>query len=437
MPPESAFRKKTYRLRAAILSLAVPALLTTVIPYPVQAQAPAAKTEVRQTPAIRNKVYEHLSAAQLAAENSQYAEALATLDALLARSGKKALNSYERANTYNLYAFVHYAQDQPEKALTAYQNVVQQANIPLALEASTRYTIAQLLMSMDRWQQGIDELNRWFQLTDTASASAHVLRGQAYYQVQNYPNARQDLETAIRLYKQKGKQPKEHWLSLLRYLYQEQGLIPETIATLEELLTLYPKKDYWLQLSYIYGETGNEKKQLAALESVYVQGLLERESELVNLAYLYLNADTPAKSATLLESALQSQRVQPTSRNLELLASAWQQAREIDKALPYMIQAAEKSETGELWVRVGNLYLDKEQFKDAIAALNKGLNRGRVKRSDNANLALGIAYFQTQAFDKARKAFLQAHKDKRSQKAASQWLAFMDKEMARLQALTL
>ena len=59
----------------------------------------------RRTPALRNKVYEKLAEAQVAAEEKDYITAKVVLDGMLAEDGKKALNSYELANVYNLYAF--------------------------------------------------------------------------------------------------------------------------------------------------------------------------------------------------------------------------------------------------------------------------------------------------------------------------------------------
>ena len=47
--------------------------------------------ETRRTPALRNAVYEKLSAAQIAAEEKDYKEALSILDALKNTTGKKNL----------------------------------------------------------------------------------------------------------------------------------------------------------------------------------------------------------------------------------------------------------------------------------------------------------------------------------------------------------
>jgi tetratricopeptide (TPR) repeat protein len=100
-----------------------------------------------------------------------------------------------------------------------------------------------------------------------------------------------------------------------------------------------------------------------------------------------------------------------------------------------MEAAASKSDTGELYARLGNIYLDSDENKKAIDAITKGLQRGGVKRPDTARLVLGMAYFNTKQYDKARKAFIAAGKDERSEKYASQWIKYMDSELERQRKL--
>jgi tetratricopeptide (TPR) repeat protein len=141
--------------------------------------------ETRRTPALRNKVYEKLAEAQAAAEAKDLATASSILDGMIASGGKKALNSYELANVYNLYAFIHYSRENYAKALNAYEQVVAQPDIPLAMEINTRFTIAQLYFVQEQWQKGIDALLQWFQMNDTPNANAYVLLAQGYYQLKD------------------------------------------------------------------------------------------------------------------------------------------------------------------------------------------------------------------------------------------------------------
>ena len=399
-------------------------------------QAAKKKRKTRRTPALRNKVYEKLAKVQENIESKQYNAALGVLRDMENESGKRALNSYELANLHNYYAFVYYSMEDYPNALRSYQKVVSQPDIPLAMEVNTRYTIAQLYFVMERWQRGIDALGEWFAVADNPSAQAYILLGQGYYQLKDYKKSLRNTLRAINMYRDKGKIPKEQWYSLARYLYHEKGDTKNTLATLEELVTHYPKKQYWVQLSYMYGEVENEKGQLGAMETVYEQDLLVKDREQVNMAYLYLNAGVPYKAAKVLDKGLANDTVEDSSKTLEILGNSWRQAQETEKSVPVMEKAAEKSDKGELYCRLGNLYLDNEQFKEAIKANSEGLRRGGVKRPDNCRLVLGMAYFNTKQYKRARAAFEKAAEDERSLVYADQWIRYMDNELARQRALS-
>jgi len=433
--------------RAALFALPVLAIQVTFTQWQseagfvplssVQAQEsqPKKERETRRTPALRNKVYEKLAEAQAAAEAKDYRAAAKILDGMIASGGKKALNSYELANVYNLYAFIYYSEEQYGKALQAYENVVKQPDIPLAMEVNTRFTIAQLYFVQEDWEKGIAALQQWFKMTESPNANAYVLLAQGYYQTKDYDKALFNVEKAIDMYKAKDKLPKEQWYNLARFLYFEKNDVKNTVRVLEELLKHYPKKQYWVQASHMYGEQKKEARQLAAMETAYVQDMLDKSGEQVTMAYLYLNAEVPYKAAKVLDKGLKNKTIDDKSKNWEIAGNAWRQAQELKKAIPAMEVAAAKSDAGELYSRLGNVYLDSDQFKKAITAINKGLKRGGIKRPDTARLVLGMAYFNDKQYDKARKAFVAAGRDERSARYAQQWIKYMDSELERQQSL--
>ena len=391
--------------------------------------------ETRRTPALRNKVYEKLAEAQTLAEAKDYAGAAVILNDMIAEDGKRALNSYELANVYNLFAFLAYATEDYPQSLRYYEQVIAQPDIPLAMEINTRFTIAQLYFVQEKWQQGIDAMLVWFDLNEKPNAGAYVLLAQGYYQVKKYDLALENVETAISMHEDEGKLPKEQWYNLARFLYFDKEDFDSALDVLNTLIIYYPKKQYWVQASHLYGEKKEEQKQLALMEAAYEQGFLDRSSELVTMAYLYLNAEAPYYAGSVIEKGFKDELVDDKSKNYELGGSAWAQAREVAKSIPMMEKAAAKSDEGELYVRLGNVYLDGDQFAKAADSVNKGLKKGGVKRPDQARLVLGMAYFNLGEYNKARKAFRDAGKDDRSEKYAKQWIAYVSSEEGRQREL--
>ena len=391
--------------------------------------------ETRRTPALRNKVYERLAEAQTLAEGKEYAAAATILDDMISEDGKRALNSYELANVYNLHAFLSYVKEDYAASLRYYQQVIAQPDIPLAMEINTRFTVAQLYFVQEKWQQGIDALLMWFDLNEQPNADAYVLLAQGYYQVKKYDLALNNVETAISMHETAGKLPKEQWYNLARFLYFDKDDFVSALDVLNTLLIYYPKKQYWVQASHLYGELKDEKRQLALMETAYEQGFLDRSSELVTMAYLYLSAEVPYFAGSVMQRGFEDELVDDKSKNYELAGSAWAQAREVEKSIPMMEKAAAKSDEGELYVRLGNVYLDGDQFSKAADSVQKGLKKGGVKRPDQARLVLGMSYFNLGEYDKARRAFRAAGKDERSKSYSQQWIKYIASEENRQREL--
>ena len=399
--------------------------------------APKKERETRKTPALRNNIYEKLAEAQVFAEAKQYVEAEAVLNDMLDATSKKSkLNRYELANVYNTYAYLRYAVEDYDGALNYYQKVIdQRPEIPLALEINTLYTVAQLYFLQENWKKGIDTLNTWMSVTDTPSTNAYVLLANGYFQLKDYDKSLSNIQIAIDREEAAGKVPKEQWYNLARFIHFDRDNFRAALDILEILIMYYPRKQYWVQASHLYGEEKDEARQLAILEATYEQNLLDRSQDIVLLSQLYLQAEVPFPAARAMEKGLADDIVEKESKNYELAGVAWRQAQEVTKSLPMLEAAASKSEKGELYARLGNVYLDVDKNKEAVEALKRGLDKGGVKRPDQARLALGMAYFNLGDFNAARRAFREARKDKRARSYADQWLKYITSEENRLEEL--
>jgi len=397
-----------------------------------QEQQQKGKETTRHTPALRNEVYEKLSVAQQAAEANKFAEAKTALDALVREySGKKQLNSYELANVYNFYAFIYYSQENYQEAIRSYEKVLAQQDIPEAMEIGTRYSLAQLYFVIEDYAKAAQALEAWFRVAPNPAPDAYILLAQANYQLKQYDKALQNVQKGMAEAEKRNQEPKENWWLLMRVLYYEKGDIKKTTEILEILAKKWPKKDYFVQLSGMYGELKQDKKQLAAMETAYLSGWVAGERELVNMAYLYLGGDAPYKAARVLEKGLKAKQIEPTAKNLELYGIALRQARENKRAVVELERAAGLANDGEMWSRLANIYLDLDNNGKAAEAARKSINLGGGRRPDNTRIVLGMALYNLGKYKEAKNAFAEARKDKRSEKIASQWLKFLDTEIER------
>jgi len=385
----------------------------------------------KQTVAMSAKVGEKVQEAQLAIEAKDYANGKVILDNL--RAGN--LSPYERAQTWNLTAYAEYSQERYDAAIRAYEQVLAQPELPEALILSTLKTQSQLYFIQENYPAALRTAQRLMSLVPEPSAEIFMVVGQAYYQMDQYRNALDPMKKGIELYKAQGKVPKENWLLLVQSCYFQLQDYNNLVPAVKELIRHYPDDKYLLTLAGAYSELGETKKQLAISEVLYERGFMTSASHVTNLANLYMMHETPYKAAELLEKEMASGKVENNERNLRLLSQAWYSAREDEKSIPPLERAANMASDGELFVRVAQSQLNLEQWDKAASSIRKGLQRGGLKRQDQAYVMLGMAEFNQDKLDSARSAFNNALADNRSRKTAQQWIKFVDTELERKRTL--
>ncbi|MEJ2443395.1 MAG: tetratricopeptide repeat protein [Exilibacterium sp.] len=400
------------------------------------------KYKTRKTPALRESVYKKLAVVQELTNPEEkdkkpnFPEALKELKDI--QEDSKKFNQYELAQLYNYFGFVYYSLENYKQAIKYYKLVIDQSpQIPEGLELGTLYTIAQLYFVLEDYRNAIVALDKWMAASPIVGADAYVLKAQGHYQLEQKEQSLKAVNKGIALYEEKGKVPKENWLSLQRALYYDKGDNKKVIEILEKLVRHYPKITYYKQLAGMYGAVNREKDQMHMLEATYLIGGLEKEKELLNLAYLLMGEEVPYKAAKIIDEGIKAKVIEDTSKNLDLLATAWRLAQEIDKSIPEMEKAAKKSENGDLYARLAGVYLDSDQNEKALDAGGKALKRGSIKRPDQLYIVTGMARANIGKFNDAIKDFKQAAKDKRSRRFAKQWIQFCESEIKRKRQLKL
>lgn len=397
----------------------------------------------KQTKALRAPVYEGLMEAQELMEASQYKQAVQVLDGLKRRTGKRALQDHEKVQLYNFYAFVYLGEANYPKAITAFEDVLKQKQLTLAVARSTKLTLGQLYLTTGKPAKAIQMFNDWFDITDKPTPETYVLLAQAYLQNKQINKALPPLLKGFDLAKKQGKTPKENWYSLLQYIYAEKKDFKKQRNALEVLVNNWPKKSYWLALVGVYSELDQEKEQLYAMESAYLQGMLDKESYLVTLAQMLAAEGAPYEAAKIMQKGFKDKLIEPTAKNLERIADYWRRAQETNKAIPYQVRAAKLAKGGEASLRLAGMYLTQYEESKAVDAINQALKKGDLKDSLQAKMLLGQASFQAARFDQAEKAFddiiAMAKADKKATDKklkrmgdiATQWKSYMQNEIKR------
>jgi tetratricopeptide (TPR) repeat protein len=369
---------------------------------------------------VNTRVSRYLSKAQEASDAGNPEKGMALLDKL----DMRRLNPYERAMVYRLKAYVAYAEGEFEVTIENFEKVLAEEVMSVEADNRIRFNIAQIHAALQKWKQVIPALERWFRYAPEPSPLAYYLLGISYYQLGKVDLSITNTEKAIDL----SPEPAEGWLQLLAALYIQKEDYPRAVPILEELVIRFPKKAYWVQLSLIYGARDDYRHSLAAQQVAYLQGLLTDDKELQRLARSYLYHDLPYPAAKVLEKGIEEGTIPKDAKAYELLANSWIAAREYNRSLGPLLEAAEFSDDGKLFVRLGQVYLQREEWDEAAKRLQQGIEKGGLDKPGNAQLLLGIAYYNGNRVGPARAAFSRALQHESTRAEADRWIAHLATE---------
>ena len=227
---------------------------------------------------------------------------------------------------------------------------------------------------------------------------------------------------------------KENWWLLLRAAYFELEQMDNVKTVLQRLVIEWSKKEYWTQLSAFYGQDRQEKEQMAAYQTAYHEGFLEKSSEFVQMAQLYLSVEAPYEAARILQKAIDEGKVDKEEKNWKLLAQAWFLAQYDEEAIVALREAAKLSDDGELDIRLARSLSNMANFKDCIEAAQTAIKKGDLKRLDESYITLGMCQFEEARYDDAKQAFANAKVDAdyRNQEALKECAASENLELQEL-----
>ena len=386
------------------------------------------KTKTKQAQAVSKAVYERITKAQEMVDGKDYQGALKTLNSLY---NPDKLTEYEQANVLNYIGFIYYNMDNTAQAIRTYEKMLAIPTLEPQMAKQTTFIVAQLLMVEEKYPQALATLNKWFTLESNPAPEPYVLKAQMHYHLQQYPAMVPAIEKAMEVAKARNKPVKEDWWGLLNFAYFQQENYAKVRDIQKILLQTWPKKRYWKSLAGAYTELGEDDKLIYAYDAAFTQGMLEKGTEFVTMAQLYLQAEVPYKAAILLEEKIESGVVEKSEKNYRLLSQSWQLAMEDTKAIPALKSAARLAKDGEVDARLANSYLNVGDYDNCVTSAKSAIRKGGLKSPDNIQISLGMCLYNQHKYSESKAAFNKAAKVPRSQRTSGQWIRVIDQEVER------
>ena len=283
--------------------------------------------------------------------------------------------------------------------------------------SQTLKLVADLSLQEKEYEQAVKYYQAYLDFTCKEDPEVYTRMANAFYELKQYDKLIEPANKAIALYEEPNKNPYVLKLSS----YYERKMYKETVGVAEDIVNTFPEEGkWWVQLGQFYLMIEDYKKSLATLEIAYNQGFLEKPNLLKMLSQLYATNNMPYRSAKVLAENIANGKIEKTADNLASVANSYHQAMEYELAAQFYQEAAEMSSDPEFYRKQGVLLLVAEDYKGAITALSKALERG-VEDPGKVHFSLMEANFYAGDFKQAYEHIKEAKKDKTLRRNANAW----------------
>lgn len=372
---------------------------------------------------ISAKVAKPMKAAQEAIQKKQWDQALAKVAEADAVSGKTPFDQFQ-INEFKAYVFLQ--QRKYAEVASLYETNLASGRQPPEQVNDRLKTLVQLYTATKNYKKVMEFGDRWIK-AGGQDIDTRVLVAQAHYLQKDYKEAVAIMQAAIKSAEQAGKTVDENWLQLVRSAQTNMGDQDGAAKTMEKLVQLYPKPEYW---NFLIGTRLNAKASdritLNTLRLAQQVGTLNSADQYLEMAELLLEAGLPGEAKSALEAGYSAKVVDPADK-----AASDRYKRRFDDAkaaaakdlqsLPQFEKDAQKGTNGQADVALGMAYSSFGQYEKAAAALSRGLAKGGVRDPDQAQIMLGIADLKLGKKADAAKAFGQVTADPQMADLARLW----------------
>lgn len=404
----------------------------------------------RRVPNIEPTTWKRLQQAQELVTAEQYAEGIDILEAMVPREDRRSrYNANELGQIHNMLGYAYWELARPDKTIEHYEKVL--AQVPEIAEATELLMLFQLSkiyfmqgqeekqdqLARPWYQRSLAKMGEWIDKNNDPGPDPYYFIAQIFYQFKDFDSGIRCIETTVHLARERGVAVKEAWWRMLQFMHYEQENWPKVLEILEILVRDFPKREYWVMLASMYGETGDEDKQLLAMEVAHVGGFLTKETDLRSYGALLVQADVPNRASKYLRRGFDEGIIQPTSKNLQLRGQADQVAHNVPQAIEAFEESVEIERECKTFDLLASLYLDSDNYAKCRTAATEALDVGACPNELRTEITLGTCEFNLDNLTAAREVFsdvrrkARRERERRIEVMASDWIKYIDSESNR------
>lgn len=416
-------------LRTAIVgfSLAVGAAGVLALTLaPETARAAKEKDEKKEkAPTISAKVHKPLTAAQAEMKKEQWDAALAKVREAQAVEGRTPFDDFQ-INEFVWRILINkrdYAQAAP-----ALETSLNSGFVPPEQMTDRLRQITLLNYEIKNFPKVVAYGKRWVEATGGSDVNALVALGNAQYLTEDYPAAIKTMQSTVSAAQAAGKPVSQEWLQLILSCYAQTDDAAGIAVTLEQIAALFPSTENWKKLlDMVHRNPDNDDRTTLEIHRLRNElGAIDKADDYVEMADIAAAVGIPGEAVMALEKALAIPGMEPKDkeRRAARLVELRKTADNDRKSLPELEKDAPASKTGEAYYALGVGYLSFNQFDKAAEAVKRGIEKGGLKRPDEAQITLGRALLKVNQKEAAKQAFAAVPESSKLARVARLWAIY-------------
>lgn len=388
------------------ISMAAGAAGVVALSFAPDTVAAAEKEKKEKEQTVSAKVHKPLKAAQEAMNKQDWDTALAKIREAQAVPERTPFDDYQ---INEFIAYISIKKGDYATAATAFETVLNSGFAKPEQTADRVRQLCQLYFQTKNYAKAAEHGKRWIEASGGKEPDAYVLTGQAQYLLDDNAGSIQTIRGAIDSAKRTGQPVKEQWLEIMLSAYDRMDDAAGVGATLQELTAAFPTQTRWKQLlDTVYASADNDDRSTLEIHRLRSElGVIDSADDYVEMADIAAAVGIPGEAVKALEKALAmpGMHAKDKERRQARLAELRKTADNDRKSLPGLEKEAVAAKIGEPDYALGVGYLSFDQYDQAAEALKRGVQKGSLKRPDEAQITLGRALLKVNQKEAAKQAF--------------------------------
>ena len=339
-------------------------------------KAPGAKASAKASPKLQKMVKLY--------DDDKAAEARALAEEII---GNEAFNAYDHAFAAQIAAQIAYEADDTNGAIAYLDKAMAFDGLDNNGHYNAMLMKAQLQLQEDKYAEGLATIDRFLGETKSQNPEHLVVKGNALYRLEKYPEAAAVLKQAI----DATPEPRADWQQLLMAAYAESGQGDQAIAMAEKVAAKSPTdKRAQMNLVAVYLQADKYDKALVVLEKLRAAGQLTEDRDYRQLYATYLNIEGKEKqAASVIQEGLDKGILKPDHQSYLALAQSYYFSEQPGPAIDAYKKAAPLDDDGETYLNLARLLWQENRIPEAKEAAKQAMAKG-LKKPDDAKKILAL-----------------------------------------------